>query len=91
MLTINRREGETIVIDGNIRVTVVKAGRSRVELAIDAPRHIRVNRAEVQDQREAARPACLDCNGTGIMCRPPVTCDSCLGRGWLGGDPCPPT
>jgi len=59
MLVLSRRVQETIVIDGNIRITVVSAGRDRVRIGIEAPPHVRVNRQEVQerlDREEAKLP-----------------------------------
>jgi carbon storage regulator len=47
MLVLTRRVGEEIVIDGGIRVTISSIKGDRVRVAISAPPHIKVNRAEV--------------------------------------------
>jgi len=49
MLVLSRMLGETIVIDGVIRVTVVRLGRDggRVHLGIDAPKSVSVLREEI--------------------------------------------
>ena len=38
MLVLNRKINESIVIDGNIKVTVVRLRRGNVTVGIDAPR-----------------------------------------------------
>jgi len=50
MLILSRREGETIVIDGNIRVTVMEVRGDQVRIGIEAPRSVSVHRQEVFDQ-----------------------------------------
>ena len=47
MLVLSRKRGQSIVIDGTIRVTVLKIVGDRVQLGIDAPKHIAVHRTEV--------------------------------------------
>jgi carbon storage regulator len=59
MLVLSRRAQETIVINGNIRITVVWIGHDRVRLGIEAPRDVTVHRQEV-----AARIAA--CVGEGV-------------------------
>ena len=49
MLVLSRRKGESIVIGGNVRVTVVNVTGSQVKLSIDAPRSISVHRNEIWD------------------------------------------
>ena len=68
MLVLTRRLNETIVIEGNIHVTVVATKGDKVRLGIDAPDWIRVDRAEVHARRvefieepqslEASGPTC---------------------------------
>lgn len=65
MLILSRREGETIVIDGNIRVTVMEVRGDQVRIGIDAPRNVSVHRLEVFDQisesnRRAAEVSATD-------------------------------
>ncbi len=47
MLVLNRKANETIVIDGNIKITVLRLGRGQVTIGIDAPRHIGIYREEL--------------------------------------------
>ena len=62
MLTLTRKTNEAVVIDdGVIVVRVRKVTPTRVELAIECPREMRIVRGEVRDgweaQPQAARPA----------------------------------
>lgn len=54
MLVLSRRVGERLVIAGDIVVTVIEVRGEGVRLGIDAPRSVRVHRAEVL---EAVRSA----------------------------------
>ena len=54
MLVLSRREAQSIVIGGNIVVTVVSVRGDQVRLGIDAPRSITVHRQEVAQAIEAA-------------------------------------
>lgn len=47
MLVLSRRQGEEIRIGQDITVKVLQTGRT-VKIGIDAPRHVRVLRAEVE-------------------------------------------
>lgn len=47
MLVLTRKIGESIVIDDNIRITVLDVGHGRIRLGIEAPRDVPVHRAEV--------------------------------------------
>lgn len=47
MLILTRRVGETIIIDKNIRVTVLAAKGNQLRLGIDAPADIEVHREEI--------------------------------------------
>lgn len=57
MLILQRKKGESIVIDENIKVTVVDSGSDWVKLAIDAPREISVLRQELFEAAQANREA----------------------------------
>ncbi len=61
MLMMQRRRGETILIGEDIAIHIAHIGRSRVKIAIDAPRHVRVAAQEVavvgeQNRAAAAAP-----------------------------------
>lgn len=54
MLVLTRRIGETLVIDGDIRVTVVSVQGDKVRLGIAAPTTVPIHREEIQERREQA-------------------------------------
>lgn len=54
MLVLARKTGETIVIDGHIRVTVMKIGPTAVRLGVEAPKGVSVHREEVADRIKKA-------------------------------------
>ena len=57
MLILTRRVGETLVIGGNITVTILKARGKQIRVGVSAPGTVEVHRGEVFDriQRERAR------------------------------------
>lgn len=50
MLVLSRKHDESIVINGNIIVTVIDIRGDKVRLGIDAPKDVPVHRREVQDK-----------------------------------------
>jgi carbon storage regulator len=50
MLVLTRRLGESIVVGGDIRVTIVSVNGGKVRVAISAPPEIAVNRLEVHER-----------------------------------------
>lgn len=54
MLVLTRKLGEEIIIDGDIRITVVEMANGRVKLGVTAPKSVRVDRAEIRELREKA-------------------------------------
>ncbi len=59
MLVLTRRPGEQIVIDGDIRLTVISIKGDRVRLGIDAPASVVVDRQEVHEERKRSEEAKL--------------------------------
>ncbi len=51
MLVLSRRPGEEIIINGNIKVTVVSVKGDRVRIGVEAPEDVTVDRAEVHARR----------------------------------------
>lgn len=49
MLVLSRKKNESIVIDGNIVITVVEIRGDKIRLGIQAPREIPIHRSEVHD------------------------------------------
>lgn len=58
MLVLTRRNGESIHVGDDIKVTILDVGRDSVRIGIDAPRQTRIHRAEliaaVRDENAAA-------------------------------------
>lgn len=52
MLVLTRRPGEEIVIDGNIRITVVAVKGDRIRIGIEAPPSVVVDRQEIHERRK---------------------------------------
>ena len=57
MLVISRKEGESLVISDNTRITIVSLGNDKVSIGIDAPKEIRVMRQELIETMEANKAA----------------------------------
>jgi carbon storage regulator len=53
MLVLTRKVGEEIVVDDNIRITVVSLGNGRVKIGVSAPKGIIVDRGEVHERKAA--------------------------------------
>ena len=49
-LALTRKEGEQIVINGNIVITVVEIRGDKVQIGIDAPLEMPVHRSEVFEE-----------------------------------------
>jgi carbon storage regulator len=54
MLVLSRKMGDSVVIDGSVRVRVIEIKGDSVRLGIDAPREIPVHRHEVFERLAAA-------------------------------------
>jgi len=53
MLVLSRKQTQTIVIDGNITITILEIAGNKCRIGIDAPKNIAVHRGEVQAQINA--------------------------------------
>ena len=64
MLILTRKIGESIAIDDNIKIRVVKIKGKQVRLGIEAPRETKIHREEVyqsiQDQNTESAQASTD-------------------------------
>ncbi len=50
MLILNRKQGESIIIDDKIEVTILEVQDGRVKLGIEAPKSISILRKEVYEE-----------------------------------------
>nr|WP_314493231.1 carbon storage regulator CsrA [uncultured Pseudomonas sp.] len=60
MLILTRKAGETIVINDNIRVTVLQVNGGQVRIGVEAPAEIAVHRSEVHERIKAQAEAAAD-------------------------------
>jgi carbon storage regulator len=49
MLVLTRKEGESVIIDGDIEITVRRVQGKAVSLAIKAPKEKRISRGEIAE------------------------------------------
>lgn len=61
MLVLSRKKTQTIVIGGNITITILEIAGNKSRIGIDAPEKITVHRGEVQAEINAERMLlCVD-------------------------------
>lgn len=49
-LTLSRGKGQTIVIGGNIVVTITEIRSNKVRISVEAPMYVSIHRGEVQNK-----------------------------------------
>lgn len=69
MLVLSRKEGESIVVNDDVTITVVEMRGDKVRLGIEAPRDIPVHRREVFDAIGRLRDAIHE-NPESVATRP---------------------
>jgi carbon storage regulator len=47
MLVLSRKKGESIVIDDQIKLTIIAVEGETIKIGIDAPKHISIHREEI--------------------------------------------
>ena len=52
MLVLTRNEGESIMIAGDIRVTILRTNGRTIRLGIEAPEDVRIRRSELDIRRD---------------------------------------
>lgn len=57
MLILTRKASETIVINDNIRVTVLQVSGGQVRIGVDAPAEVAVHRSEIHERIKAVADA----------------------------------
>ena len=57
MLTLERKRGERIMIDGGIVVTVVNVRDNKVRIGVEAPPGVKIYREEILQQIQARQSA----------------------------------
>lgn len=57
MLILTRRNGESILIGADIKVTVLQGKRGHISIGITAPPNLEIDREEVRQRKERERAA----------------------------------
>ena len=57
MLVLTRNVGESIEIDGQATITVLKRTGNKLKIGIEAPKTTRVERSELKDKQKAEASA----------------------------------
>lgn len=52
MLILSRKSGESIVIDGRIKVTIIRVEGEAIKVGIEAPAEVQVHRQEVYEEMQ---------------------------------------
>ena len=59
MLILSRKSGESIVIDGRIKVTIIRLEGETVKVGIEAPSEVPVHRKEVYEEIQRSNQQAL--------------------------------
>ena len=71
MLVLTRKQGETILIGDDIKITVVAVNGDAVRIGIEAPKHIKILRAElVEAVSQINQLAAVSRESGGSLARP---------------------
>ncbi len=57
MLILRRKTGESLILNENIKITVLESGSDGVRLAIDAPKQVQILREELVEAGKANKEA----------------------------------
>jgi len=60
MLVLSRKIDEGVVIGDNVTIRILGVKGQQVRIGIEAPREVRVNRAEVFEQESASLPEAVE-------------------------------
>lgn len=66
MLVLSRRTNESIIVNGNITITVLEIRGDHIRLGIDAPREITIHREEIHAELAKANKAAADSSGADL-------------------------
>lgn len=66
MLVLTRKIGEAIVIDDNIKITVVQVKGKQVRIGVDAPKETKIHREEVYQSIQEENRAAMNSMAQGL-------------------------
>ena len=67
MLVLSRKQGEQLVIGGNVTITIVEVRGDKVRLAFDAPGDVSIHRKEVWQRIVAEEQAAATSSGSAFQ------------------------
>ncbi|RFB11029.1 carbon storage regulator [Bacillus sp. HNG] len=47
MLVLTRKMNESIIIDGDIEITILSVSGDQIKIGVDAPKHVEIHRKEI--------------------------------------------
>lgn len=62
MLVLQRKKNQSLVINGNVTVSILEIGSDWIKLAIEAPKDVKILRAELMEAAEANQEAAKELN-----------------------------
>ena len=57
MLVLQRKKNQSLVINGNVTVSILEIGSDWIKLAIEAPKNVKILRAELMEAAQANKEA----------------------------------
>lgn len=66
MLVLQRKKNQSLVINGNVTVSILEIGSDWIKLAIEAPRDVKILRAELVEAAQANQEAAEGLNADSV-------------------------
>lgn len=66
MLVLQRKKNQSLVINGNVTVSILEIGSDWIKLAIEAPKDVKILRAELMEAAEANKEAAKELNADSV-------------------------
>ncbi len=66
MLVLQRKKNQSLVINGNVTVSILEIGSDWIKLAIEAPKNVKILRAELMEAAEANKEAAQELNADSV-------------------------
>ena len=66
MLVLQRKKNQSLVINGNITVSILEIGSDWIKLAIEAPKNVKILRAELMEAAEANQEAARELSAESV-------------------------
>lgn len=66
MLVLQRKKNQSLVINGNVTVSILEIGSDWIKLAIEAPKDVKILRAELVEAAQANQEAAEGLNADSV-------------------------